>query len=126
MNGGKGEQPCKVGTGDRRICSSVPHRQCGCLCLAAIHTGCIRTGFGGDVCRGRSAAFYWRIRRPCIDPNGASSLLSAQEIPGSIVLRHRETLERRGSCRRRSCALLSLGSYSPHPMIQQGTVQGEL
>ena len=90
MNGGRCEQACKVGSYNRWICGGVSHRQCGCLCLAAEHTGCICTGFGRDVCRWRPFALYRRIHRPCIYPNGAGSLLFAQEIPDSIVFRYRK------------------------------------
>src|SRR6185436_468105 len=80
-----GEQACKVGTGDRRLCDGVSHCERGCLLVGFIYTGSDRASFVGDVCLWRSIALYWRIRRSGIDPNRVGSLFFDQEIPTEIV-----------------------------------------
>ena len=43
----KDEHAGEIRFGDRWIYGGMSQRECGCLCLAGIHPGCLRTGFGG-------------------------------------------------------------------------------
>lgn len=75
LNHDKNEWVREAGSCDRGICVRVPHRERGCVFLAAIHTECCRTGFSGNVCRRRPAALYQRMRSSWTLPNRVGSLL---------------------------------------------------